>query len=484
MRKKILLTIAIILCIVTAVFPNAATIANTIVINKGGVIKLCANNSLAVAYQWFKNGKPIPLAIGNICKVTEPGIYTVVGYNSESCPSETSDPIEVKYAEAAMRDLWITANNISRSYGSANPLFTFTYDGFAEGDSPDNLKSLPVAITTANTISGAGKYDIVPTGASSDKYSIHYKTGTLTITQAQLIVTAKNDNKSYDGQPYQDNIGVNYAGFVNGETPDVLGGSLLYMGDAIGAINTGAYAIIPGGVTSDNYQIAYLPGTLNITSRTVDLAAIIFSEKKSVEIGEEFDYTITATNKNSRATNVMLKDMLTQDIEFVAVSRRTTGTVNYNQDSHNLDWSIGDFDPNGTAELVIRVRSVKSGDIMNTVLITSDETDSNLTNNTFSDYKAINGLKIPNIFTPNGDGMNDAFVIPGLANYPDNEITVFNRLGNNVFTKKAYQNNWTGDGLSDGTYFYMLKIKITNERTETYKGYITILRSNSKLAGL
>lgn len=71
-------------------------------------------------------------------------------------------------------------------------------------------------------------------------------------------------------------------------------------------------------------------------------------------------------------------------------------------------------------------------------------------------------LEIPNTFTPNGDGKNDAFVILGLQQFPMNRIEVFNRWGNRVFEMDSYDNTWdgrnlgTGAALPDGAYFYVL----------------------------
>jgi uncharacterized repeat protein (TIGR01451 family)/gliding motility-associated-like protein len=79
-----------------------------------------------------------------------------------------------------------------------------------------------------------------------------------------------------------------------------------------------------------------------------------------------------------------------------------------------------------------------------------------------------------NVFTPNSDGINDFFVISNLELYPDNELVVLNRWGNEVYSKKSYDNLWDGSNLSEGTYFYVLKVKICDEY-QTLNGYITIL---------
>lgn len=67
-------------------------------------------------------------------------------------------------------------------------------------------------------------------------------------------------------------------------------------------------------------------------------------------------------------------------------------------------------------------------------------------------------------FTPNGDGINDAWVVPGIDNYPNNKVRVFNRWGHEVFSATSYRNDWEGyykdrhDKLPAGSYFYVLDL--------------------------
>ncbi|HLG36068.1 MAG TPA: gliding motility-associated C-terminal domain-containing protein [Bacteroidia bacterium] len=79
-------------------------------------------------------------------------------------------------------------------------------------------------------------------------------------------------------------------------------------------------------------------------------------------------------------------------------------------------------------------------------------------------------LPPPNIFTPNNDGINDAFIIVNLP--PQSKLVVFNRWGSEVFSSSNYDNKWQGDNLADGVYYYILK----TEKGETYKGYVQIFR--------
>lgn len=109
-------------------------------------------------------------------------------------------------------------------------------------------------------------------------------------------------------------------------------------------------------------------------------------------------------------------------------------------------------------------------------------------------------LKIPNVFTPNGDSVNDTWVItlddgsgsgsggdtgsskrasgvdekPLNTYYKECELVVMNRWGRIVYRSSDYQNDWDGSGLSDGTYYYILKCKGLKEEVQ-YQGIVMIL---------
>ncbi len=65
---------------------------------------------------------------------------------------------------------------------------------------------------------------------------------------------------------------------------------------------------------------------------------------------------------------------------------------------------------------------------------------------------------IPNIISPNEDGYNDAFIVPCVVNNPENEVKIFNIWGDQVYVQQGYENNWTGDNLPTGTYYYIIKL--------------------------
>lgn len=109
-------------------------------------------------------------------------------------------------------------------------------------------------------------------------------------------------------------------------------------------------------------------------------------------------------------------------------------------------------------------------------------------------------LKIPNVFTPNGDGINDTFIIsldggsdnprndsgsgaheydkykPLNTYYQSSELVIFNRWGRVVYESSNYQNDWDGGSLPDGTYFYVLKCHGL-QSDATYQGSVAIVGS-------
>jgi gliding motility-associated-like protein len=83
----------------------------------------------------------------------------------------------------------------------------------------------------------------------------------------------------------------------------------------------------------------------------------------------------------------------------------------------------------------------------------------------------------PNVFSPNGDGINDTWDIALLQFFPTCSVEVFNRYGQLVFKSKGYNKNWDGtfnqQTLPIGTYYYIIK---TSPGANPISGSVLILR--------
>ncbi|MEO3408041.1 gliding motility-associated C-terminal domain-containing protein [Mucilaginibacter sp. CAU 1740] len=84
---------------------------------------------------------------------------------------------------------------------------------------------------------------------------------------------------------------------------------------------------------------------------------------------------------------------------------------------------------------------------------------------------------VPNSFTPNGDGANDTWSIPGLAAYPNCKVNVYNRYGAGIFNSIGYAKNWNGSFngyvLPAGTYYYTIDLK---DGKKPLSGYVVLLK--------
>ncbi|MCE7991917.1 MAG: BspA family leucine-rich repeat surface protein [Roseivirga sp.] len=88
------------------------------------------------------------------------------------------------------------------------------------------------------------------------------------------------------------------------------------------------------------------------------------------------------------------------------------------------------------------------------------------------------GADVKNVFSPNGDGVNETWVIEDLLDNPINEVKVFAQGGKLIYSKVNYRNDWDGtfknEPVPDGTYYYEINI-YNGDRI--IKGFLTIIRN-------
>ena len=187
------------------------------------------------------------------------------------CKSATRTKVTMTVTKAM---LTVTADAQSKVYGEANPILTFYYNGFLNGDDKTDLTTEPVASTTVSLTSPVGLYaiDIILAGGVDNNYTFTYFPANFTVTKAMLTVTADAQTKEcaavFDPTlTYQIT-----SGSLVGE--DVLEGSLTRdPEDLIGtyAINQGTLAPITRG---DNYELTYVGANLVIFDNIVPIAMV------------------------------------------------------------------------------------------------------------------------------------------------------------------------------------------------------------------
>ncbi len=153
-------------------------------------------------------------------------------------------------------------------------------------------------------------------------------------------------------------------------------------------------------------------------------------------------------------------------------------TVYPEDDEYNYSWSPATLlkNPNSkTPETVGLTADTEFKVIVTNVLTGCYATDSIMVK---VESNVDNLLNIRNGISPNGDGRNDKWFIEGIELFPDNEVIIFNRWGNEIFKIENYDNesnSWDGrsrnnDFVPDGTYFYVLKLN----NIKTLTGWIQV----------
>jgi len=419
------------------------------------------------------------------------------------------------------------AEDKSKTYGTANPAFTLTYSGFVNGDTEAVLTS-PATVSSAATVSsGAGNYAIIPTGGSAANYNLAYTNGTLTVNKALLTVTANNAIRLFNTA--NPNFTVGYTGFINGDTETSLTTRPVVTTPATATSPNGSYALIPGGAASANYSFNYVNGVLTITPSA---AAISFTLLPAKSFGDtDFDPTVTnnvnepmvytssntavatiingkihivgagtatitaafATNSNYSQTlpvsQLFVVDKARQTISFATIPAITRGS------SYNLNTVIASSGLPVTLSVEnatiasLQGTNLRGAQIGNTTVTADQSGNSNyypassvVQNVIVSSGDGNVDVIVHQAVSPNGDGINDTFLIEGIASYPDNEVTLINRNGVKVYQVTGYDNvnrvfngrsNVTNSLLMQGTYFYQIKY-VANGQGRKLTGYFVL----------
>jgi streptogramin lyase len=157
--------------------------------------------------------------------------------------------------------LVITADSPGKLYGAAVPPLTYRYTGLVGSDTAAVFRGGLTTAATAGSHAGTYPIDLGTLSAGPD-YTIAFIPGTLAVNAARLTVQANDATRAY-GQP-NPAFSASFTGLVNGDTPGSLSGSLSLSTAATTASLVGTYSITAGGLTSPDYFISYVDGTLTV----------------------------------------------------------------------------------------------------------------------------------------------------------------------------------------------------------------------------
>ncbi|AHH49001.1 TPA: two-partner secretion system adhesin CdrA [Pseudomonas aeruginosa] len=284
----------------------------------------------------------------------------------------------------------LTANDATRVYGDVNPTLTATMSGInaidAYVNSQFNDLYQATASTTATQASNVGQYAITGNANGSEYFSQRYQLvrqdGRLTVTPAQLIVSADAKTKVYgDADP---TLTYQVSGLKNSDTAaGVLSGNL----GRVAGENVGNYGILQGGLglNTANYTLSYVGNDLRITPAQLN---VIADAKTKVygDLDPALTYQVSGLKRGDTAGAVLnggsLSRVAGENVGVYGINQGGLGlvssnyTLNYQGNNLTITKALlnviadaktkvyGDADPS----LTYQVSGLKNGDTAGAVL--------------------------------------------------------------------------------------------------------------------
>ncbi|HCU2064676.1 MBG domain-containing protein [Pseudomonas aeruginosa] len=284
----------------------------------------------------------------------------------------------------------LTANDATRVYGDVNPTLTATMSGInaidAYVNSQFNDLYQATASTTATQASNVGQYAITGNANGSEYFSQRYQLvrqdGKLTVTPAQLIVSADAKTKVYgDADP---TLTYQVSGLKNSDTAaGVLSGNL----GRVAGENVGNYGILQGGLglNTANYTLSYVGNDLRITPAQLN---VIADAKTKVygDLDPALTYQVSGLKRGDTAGAVLnggsLSRLAGENVGVYGINQGGLGlvssnyTLNYQGNNLTITKALlnviadaktkvyGDADP----ALTYQVSGLKNGDTAGAVL--------------------------------------------------------------------------------------------------------------------
>ncbi len=451
--------------------------------NGCGVVTLTAVGGSS--YQW--NGGDTPNSATNTFRSS--GNYSVTITSAEGCKNVINKVVTISNSPIAA----ITDNSIACSAFSSLTATGGTIYEWSGGSTPNQA---------SNTFTTSGTYSVKVTNAAGCSTTL---SKTITIGAAPAAIAG------------------NLAG-CNSVTLTASGGiSYLWSGGNTRdkATNTfsssGSYNVI---ITDANGCVSTLQRTVSVSANATASLNIIASAN-NICAGDMIKFTAAYTNAGTNPTFKWLKNGVQVSS---SETYNTTNLKNEDEISCEITGSNTCSIPTISNKIKVTVNPLPSVNFANEIIIENDGPkilQPNVSDNAIS-YRwsptlgldnpniknpranpefttvytltivgvggcsaqasvkviVLKDIFIPNVFSPNGDGKNDQWVIRNIASYTGTKVQIFNRYGQKVFQSDNFISPWNGmlagKSLPLGNYYYILDL--ANKSKSRYKGSVTILR--------
>jgi gliding motility-associated-like protein len=353
--------------------------------------------------------------------------------------------------------LTISVNNVSKTFGTTlTPIINtteFTAIGLKNGQLLNTVDIDYGNGALASASVGTYYNSVIPLAAIGDKgflssnYTINYVAKDIIVTPAPLTVTIKNVTKNYGTVIANTKSVTDYTTLTgtlqNGNTINVI--SVMYGTGAAATASGGVHigSVVPFGATggngfeSNNYDITYIPANI-----------IVLPIKLTIKA----DNQVKDFAKDNPPLTIKYSGFANNDDTAQLDSQPVASTL------AGLRAAIGQYPINVSGGASLNyvfnyepgILTVNSGHIV---------------------------LLIPNVITPNSDGINDTWNVKNLDAYPNASVDVYDRYGRKVFSTIGYGTQWDGTfrgtNLPTGAYYYIINPKLN---TRILQGNVNIVR--------
>jgi len=422
--------------------------------------------------------------------------YTVTAANSAGNSAAT---VRIAVTIAGLSNLTVSAGSLSPVFAATSLSYKDTVSNATSSitvtpttsDAGSTIKvngtsvtsgtasgSIPVAVgnTTLNIVVTAAdgvtkkSYSVVVTRVSNNAYltNLTISSGTLSpafaMTTSSYAVSVSNSTASVTVTPTLNNPHATIK--VNGSVV-VSGSASATIPLAVGNTTINTVITAQDGITKKNYTIVVTRVSNNAYLSNLTISSGTLSPAFAVATG---GYTASVSNAT---TSVTVTPALNNPHSSVKVNGTTvvSGTA-----SADIPLNVG-------ANTISTVVTAQDGITHKTYTITVTRASGGLNSlylpgggeQTALVTSLNQNVEVNNILSPNGDGINDIWVVKNISFYPDNTVTVYDRAGKIVFTRKGYTNDWDGtyrgSVLSEGTYYYLVDLG----NGKNFKGTITVV---------
>lgn len=435
----------------------------------GGNVTLTASGGSS--YLWSTNSSAASITVNTA------GTYTVAVTNSCGVDTETVVvtvlPLPVVQITASGPTTFCTGGNV-----------TLTASGGSSYVWSNNSNAASI------TVNAAGTYSVTATNSCGNA------TGSITVTVlslpvAQISASGPTTICSGDNLTLTASGGTNYT-WSNGDNTAATvvntAGTYIVTASNICGTDTAAVTVVtlpaPQATISGNTTICAGDQAVLSASGTGNFLWSNGSGSNSISVSTAGTYYLVASNSCGSDTafvNVSVDQVTAQfttDVNTGLVPLPVNFTDNSSSNAVSWQWNFGD---NSSSNLSDPSHIYTSG---GTFVVVLTVTNANGCSDTamqvvIAEYEP-SYITVPNVFTPNGDGINDGFFTANLS-IEKFSLEIYDRWGVLIFESNdpaAYWNgkNQNGNDVSDGTYYYVISANGFDKKVYELKGFITLIR--------